>query len=90
MGRRDPPPGVFWATRVVAQGPSYGDHGLALATAYAWQVTAVVGGIEQSPSPSASGGDPADPSHMRRAGKLSVSLTDIAGCCARAPGADIK
>jgi len=35
------------------QGPSYGDHGLAPATPYAWQVTAVVGGIEQPPSPSA-------------------------------------
>jgi len=34
------------------QGPSYGDHGLAPATPYAWQVTAVVGGIEQPPSPS--------------------------------------
>jgi poly(3-hydroxybutyrate) depolymerase len=35
------------------QGPSYGDHGLAPATPYAWQVTAVVGGIEQPPSPTA-------------------------------------
>jgi poly(3-hydroxybutyrate) depolymerase len=44
--------GVF---RAVAEtrGPSYGDHGLAPGTSYAWQVTALVGGIEGSPSPSA-------------------------------------
>jgi len=35
------------------QGPSYGDHGLTPATPYAWQVTALVGGIERSRSPSA-------------------------------------
>jgi hypothetical protein len=35
------------------QGPSYGDHELVPDTSYAWQVTALVGGIEQSPSLSA-------------------------------------
>jgi poly(3-hydroxybutyrate) depolymerase len=46
------PDGMFEAVAEI-QGPSYGDHGLAPATSYAWQVTATVGGIERSPSPSA-------------------------------------
>ena len=44
--------GVFSAV-AETQGPSYGDHGLAPATSYAWRVTAFVGGIERAPSPSA-------------------------------------
>ena len=39
--------------RVVGEtlGPSYADQGLAPTTPYAWQVTALVGGIEQPPLP---------------------------------------
>ena len=46
--RRAGTDGVF---RVVGEtpGPSYADQGLAPATPYAWQVAAVIGGIEQSP-----------------------------------------
>jgi hypothetical protein len=33
------------------EGPSYGDYGLEPATPYSWQVTAVISGIGQSPSP---------------------------------------
>jgi poly(3-hydroxybutyrate) depolymerase len=44
--------GVFGAVAETS-GPSYGDHGLAPATSYAWQVTALIGGSERPPSPSA-------------------------------------
>jgi poly(3-hydroxybutyrate) depolymerase len=44
--------GVFRAVGETS-GPSYGDQGLAPATSYAWQVAAVIGGSERSPSPRA-------------------------------------
>jgi poly(3-hydroxybutyrate) depolymerase len=41
--------GQFQAVAETA-GPSFGDQGLAPATAYAWRVTALVSGVEQPPS----------------------------------------
>jgi hypothetical protein len=42
--------GVF-SPAGATDGLSYGDHGLAPATSYAWQVTAILDGSESSPSP---------------------------------------
>lgn len=60
--------GVFRAVGET-QSPSYGDHGLAPATSYAWQVMAVVGGIEQPASLNARAGTRPTPARCDAPGR---------------------